>query len=139
MNEFLGHAYKNYIIETYYEIKYKCATTANPQANSILEIIHQVIVNLVCTFDLKNGYLYKDDPWSGILAATGFVVQITYHTTLQATTGHLFFGRGMILNTLFIANWEDIRLHKQKLIDKNNQIENKIVKRTLIEYGINYY
>ena len=31
----------------------------------------------------------------------------------------------MILNTPFIADWEDIRLSKQIIIDKNNQLENK--------------
>ena len=60
--------------------------------NSILEIIHQVIANLVRTYGLQNNDLDKDDPWSGILAATDFAVQSTYHTRLQATPGHLVFG-----------------------------------------------
>ena len=76
-------------------------------------------------FDLQNNYLDEDDPWSGILAATYSVLQSTYHTTLQATPGQLIFGRDMILNTPFIAHWEAIRLRKQKIIDKNNQLENK--------------
>ena len=58
---------------------------ANPQANSILEQIHKFIVNLVGTFDLQNNYLDEDGTWSGILSATDFVVQITYHTMLQST------------------------------------------------------
>ena len=53
-------------------------------------------------FDLKNNYLDEDDPWSGISAATNFSVQRMYHTTLQATPGHMVFGRDMILNTPFI-------------------------------------
>ena len=39
--------------------------------------------------------------------------------------GQLVFGRDMILNTPFIEDLETIRLHKQKIIDKNNQLENK--------------
>ena len=39
--------------------------------------------------------------------------------------GQLMFGHDMIFNTPFIADWGDIRQHKQKLIDKNNQLENK--------------
>ena len=31
----------------------------------------------------------------------------------------------MILNTPFVVDWESIRLGKKKIIDKNNQIENK--------------
>ena len=123
-NEFLGHAFKNELIQKEYGIKAKCATTANPQANSILERIHQVIANLVRTFDLQNNYLDKEDPWAGILAATAFAVRSTYHTTLQATPGQLVFGRDMILNTPFIADWEAIRRRKQELIDKNNKNEN---------------
>ena len=48
-----------------------------------------------------------------------------YHTTLQAMPGQILFGRDTILNTPFIAHWGAIMLRKQKIIDKNNQIENK--------------
>ena len=91
---------------------------------SILEIIHQLISNLVHTFDLQNNYLEEDDPWSGILAATAFAVQTIYHTNLQYTPVHLVFGFDMILNNPLIAYWEAIRLLKQKK-GKNNQLENK--------------
>ena len=72
-------------------IKSKCVPTENPQANSKLEIIHQVIANLARTFDLKNDDPDEDDPWSGILAATDFAVQRTHHTKLQATPGQMVF------------------------------------------------
>ena len=52
-NEFLGHVFRNDLIKILYGIKAKCATTENPQVNSILERIRKVIVNLVSTFDLK--------------------------------------------------------------------------------------
>ena len=48
--EFPGHAFKNSITENEYGIKSKSATTENTQENSIPEIIHQVIENLVRTF-----------------------------------------------------------------------------------------
>ena len=44
-----------------------CETRGNPKTSSILDIIQQLIANLVCTFELQNIYLDKDDPWSGIL------------------------------------------------------------------------
>ena len=40
----------------------------------------------------------------------------------------MVFGRDMILNAPFVVDWEDIRLRKKIIINKNNQIENKIVK-----------
>ena len=65
-------------------------------------------------FDLQNNYLDEYDPWSGILSAADFLVQSKYHTTLQATSGQLVFGRDMILNTPLIVYWESIRLCKQR-------------------------
>ena len=54
--EMLGHKLTNSLIKNKYGIKYKCENMANHQANYILERIHQVIVNLVHTFNL-NKYL----------------------------------------------------------------------------------
>ena len=49
--------------------KYPC-TVRNPQANSILERIHQVIGNMLKTFQLYyREDLDEKDPWSGILLA----------------------------------------------------------------------
>ena len=71
------HAFKNDLIKNEYVIKAKCVVTENPQENSILEIIHQVVLNLVYTFDLQKKCLDKDDPLAVILAANGFEVQST--------------------------------------------------------------
>ena len=123
-NEFLGHAFKNSLIRDTYGIKAKKAMTANPQANAIIERTHQTLANLVRTFELEENYLDVDKPWNGILAAAAFAVRSTYHTTLQATPGQLVFGRDMVINTPFIADWEAIRCRKQQIIDKNNKMEN---------------
>ena len=82
-------------------------------------------MNLVHTFDLQHNYLDKDYPWSGILATAAFVVQSTYHTTMQATPGQIVFGCDMILNTPCISYWGAIIIFKKNIIDKNNQLENK--------------
>ena len=54
----------------------------NPQENSILERIHQLIANHVCMFDSQNNYLDEDDSWSGILAAIDSSVCRISHTKL---------------------------------------------------------
>ena len=95
------------------------AAMLNLQANTISEMIHQVIANLVCMFDVKNNHLDEDDPWSDILEATAFVVRSKYYTMLQSTTRKMVFGCDMILNTPFIFLWKDIRRHKKQLIEKN--------------------
>jgi hypothetical protein len=107
-----------------YGIKGKPITTRNPQANAIVERVHQVVGNIVRTFELQDNYLDEDDPWKGILSATSFAIRSTYHTTLQKTPGQLVFGRDMILNVEHAANWEYIRERKQKIIAKNNKAEN---------------
>ena len=74
------------------------------------------------------------DPWSGILAAALFAMRSTYHTTLGATPGQLVFGRDMILNTQYLADWTAIKARKQQLIRKNIIIENS--KRIPYQYKV---
>ena len=107
-----------------YGIKRKPITVRNPQANAICERVHQVIGNIIRTFELQTNYLNEDDPWKGILSATAFAIRCTYHTTLHSTPGQLVFGRDTIFNIKHTANWEVIRQHKQKLINANNKREN---------------
>ena len=100
---------------------------------SVLELIHQVIANLVHKFDLKNNYLEDDDPWSGILADTYFVVKIICRTMLQTLPGQIAFGRDMILNTPFIYDWVDISRREQQLIDKATKTKIKTSNCATIE------
>jgi len=97
------------MIKNDYGIKGKPITVRNPQANAIVERVHQVIGNIIRTFELESNYLDEDDPWKGILSATAFAVRSTFHTSLQSTPGQLVFGRDMIFNIQHIANWELIK------------------------------
>ena len=126
-SEFIGHAFQD-MISNDYGIKKKPITVRNPQANAIVERIHQVLGNIIRTFELQENYLDEENPWKGILSAAAFAVRSTYHTTLQKTPGQLVFGRDMIFNVKHTANWEYIKARKQKIISKNNKLEN--AKRT---------
>jgi hypothetical protein len=77
-------------------LKLKPITTRNPQANAIVERVHQTIGNIIRTFNVQS--MDSDDPWTGMLAATMFAVRATCHTTLQASPMQLAFGRDAILN-----------------------------------------
>jgi hypothetical protein len=89
-----------------------------------VESVHQeVIGNIIRTFELESIYLDEENPWKGILSATAFALQSTFHTTLRSTPGQLVFGRDMIFNIKHEANWEFIRKRKQQLIEKNNEAE----------------
>lgn len=119
-----------------YGIERKGITVRNPQANAIIERIHQTIGNIIRTFEIQNSNdLDEDDPWAGILSATMFAIRATFHTTLQATPAQLVFGRDAIMNTKFEANWHLIKTNKQKLIHINNKKENN--KRLYHEYKVN--
>ena len=89
-----------------YGLKSKPITTINPQSNSIIELIHQTIGNIIRTFYVSN--IVNNYPWSGILAETMFAVRSTYHTILQVSPIQLVFDRDSILNIKLFSDWERI-------------------------------
>jgi len=121
-------------MSTDYGIKVKPKTVRNPQANAVLERVHQTLGNIIRTFELQDKYLDEEDPWAGILSAAAFALRSTYHTTLQASPGQLVFGRDMMLNIKHIANWKAIKERKQQIAKKNNERENS--KRKFYEYKV---
>ena len=73
-NEFMGHEFHR-MVKKDYGIRSRPITIQNPQANSIIEHVHQVVSNMVHTYELEeNTYIDEDNPWAGILAATAFVI-----------------------------------------------------------------
>jgi hypothetical protein len=62
------------MIKEDYAIKAKPITVRNPQANAIVERVHQVIGNIIRTFELESNFLDEEDPWKGILSATANLV-----------------------------------------------------------------
>jgi hypothetical protein len=114
------------MIKEDYTIKAKPTTVRNSQANAIVERVHQVIGNIIWTFELESNYLDKESPWKEILSATAFcwfAVQSTFHTTLRSTPGQLVFGRDMMFNTKK-SKLGIKRKRKQPIIEKNNEAEN---------------
>ena len=129
--EFMGEFAK--MCKEDYGLKKRPITTRNPQANAILERIHQTIGNMIRTTQVQDST--EEEPWAGVLAAVAFATRATYHTTLQATPAQLVFGRDAILNIKHEANWQYIKQRKQQLINKNNAREN--AKRKPHEYKAN--
>ena len=112
------------MIEKDYGIKVRPITTRNPQANAILERVHQTIGNIIRTFKVQDMVLDDDNPWDGILASTMFALRSTVHTTTQHTPSQRVFNRDSILNVPIEANWKLIKQRKQALINKGNAREN---------------
>ena len=62
-------------------ITVKPITSTNPQANAILERVHQTIGNILSTFKVQNMVLDDKNPWDGILAFTMVALRATVRTT----------------------------------------------------------
>ena len=104
---------------------WKPITKYNPQGNSVLACIHQVLGNQLHTFESSKQELDKQEPFKPFLTAVAYAICSTYHTTLQAMPGQLVFGQDMILPLKFQANWALIAAWKKETIIKSNEWENK--------------
>jgi hypothetical protein len=69
-----------------------------------------------------------------ILSPVQWAMNSTYHTTLQATSGQLAFGRDMVLPTSFIAQWQTLCNRRQNQPNRDNLRENR--KRIPHQYSI---
>jgi hypothetical protein len=89
-------------------IKAKPTTSHNPQANAIIDRVHNVFNGMLRSFDLENNHEnleeQEDNPFDYFLQSTAWDIRSTYYTTLQATPFQLVFDRDMIHNIAFRAN-----------------------------------
>jgi len=76
-----------------YGIKRKPTTIKNPQANAICERVHQVL-----------GTVHPAEIDTFIDNAV-WAVRSTYHTVLKASPGAAIFGRDMLFDIPFVADW----------------------------------
>ena len=104
-----------------YELKEKPTSGYNPQSNGVVERVHQVLNDMLRTFELEHKKLNSKEPWKQFLAAAAFAIRATYHTTLQATPAQLVYGRDMLLPIKFNANWAQIKMRRQQEIARNNR------------------
>ena len=72
-------------------------SSGNLNYNSIIEIIHLVLVNLVWTYNIIDNYADEDDPWMGILSNTSFPLHSTQNIIKGCTPVQLVFGCDMII------------------------------------------
>jgi hypothetical protein len=77
-------------LDNKFGIKRKLITTRNPQSNSIIEHIHQVVGDMIRTRDIRDkSDLDPDFLWQGDLTAVRGVVSSLVHTTTHATPTQL--------------------------------------------------
>jgi transposase InsO family protein len=110
-------------------------TVQNPQANSVLERIHQVISSMIRTSNLSESL------WVDLLPAVAFAICGNFHTTVQATPCQLAFRRDLILNASFTANWSSIVACKLRQIQIGNaywSVSLIFLTQVLIEFSLMY-
>ena len=106
-------------------IKPVCTTIKNPQANSPIERIHQVLRNMLLTKNLPEETFDYLDPFGHILASVAWAVRASYNSSTDATPAQLVFGRDMMFNLQTLVDWKELSLKKQQTTDVANLRENK--------------
>ena len=108
-----------------FAIKPKCTTIKNPQSNSPIERIHQVLKSMFTTKNLPSQRFDLIDPFGEILSSIAWAVRASYNSTTQATPAQLVFGRDMLFNMKALVNWKALSVRKQQIVDKANLRENR--------------
>ena len=121
-NEFLGESFANTLQKA--GIKPTPTTVRNPQANGVLERVHQVLGNMIRTLEISEDPKKARIHWDDILQPCAWAVRSTYHTGMKATPGQLIYGRDMIHDISFKVNWELIKQTRQERIHESNLREN---------------
>ena len=111
--------------EHHYQIERKPTTSKNPQANAILERVHGVFGDMLRTSGLENGETIDGHRLDQFITDAAWAIRSTYHTVLKATPGEAVFGRDMLFDIPFVADWSEIGRRRQELVDRNNARENK--------------
>jgi hypothetical protein len=106
----------------------------NPQANSILDCVHQVLGQMPCTAELDMAHSVTPDDVNVFLDNVAWAICSTYHTVLKASPGAAIFGRDMLFDIPFVAEWHKIGKQRQSLTNRGNQCEN--AKRIDYDYKV---
>ena len=107
-----------------YGLKGKPTSIKNPQANSILERVHQVIMGMLRTSNIDMADTVVAQDVSDFLADASWAIRSTHHTVLKASPGAAIFGRDMLFDIPFVADWHKIGEFRQKQSDRNTTREN---------------
>jgi hypothetical protein len=101
-----------YLCETY-NIKLEPTRIKNPQANAILERLHQALGQVLRTSELNMTETITPDDVDVFLDNAAWAIRSTYHTVLIASPGVAILGCDMLFDIPFIADWKKIGDYRQ--------------------------
>ena len=107
-----------------FNIKRRPTTIKNPQANAIIERIHGVLGDMMRTSHLDMSPTIDDTMIEDFLVDAAWAIRSTYHTVLKSTPGAAIFGRDMLFDIPYIADWSDIGRRRQNQVESTNKREN---------------
>jgi hypothetical protein len=107
-----------------YGIKRKPTTIKNPQVNAICERVHQVLGTMMRTSELDMADSVHPADIDTFIDNAVWAIHSTYHTVLKALPGAAMFGRDMLFDIPFIADWNQIGDYRQSQTDRSNKREN---------------
>ena len=87
--------------------------------------MHQVIMTMLCTAELDMADTVAPSDISDFLTDAAWDICSTYHMVLKASPGAAIFGRDMLFDIPFLADWNKIGDYRQHQTDRNTQHENK--------------
>jgi hypothetical protein len=119
-----------------YSIGRKPTSSRNPQANAIIERMHGVLNSMLRTSGLNNLDEVTAECIDEWVTNAAWAIRATYHTVLKSSPGAAIFGRDMLFDIPYIADWEDIGQRRQRQIDKDNARENR--RRLPYDYKIGH-
>jgi hypothetical protein len=112
-----------YLCEAY-GIRHKPKTVKNPQANGILDHVHQVPGQMPRTAELDMADSVTPINVNVFLDNAAWSIRSTYHMVLKASPDAAIFGHNMLFNILYVADWHNIGEQRQSLTNRGNQCKN---------------
>ncbi len=82
-------------------------------------------MSMLRTSELDMADSVSPDDVDVFLDNAAWAIRSTYHTVLEASPGATIFGRDMLFDIPFVADWYKIGEHRQLLTDHSNERENK--------------
>jgi hypothetical protein len=102
----------------------KPTTVRNPQANAILERVHQVLGQMLCTAEIDIANSVTPSDVNVVFENALWAICSTNRTVLKASPGAAIFGQDMLFDNPFMAVWHNIAEHRQSLTNYINQCKN---------------
>ncbi len=103
----------------------KPTSVRNPTANAIPERVHQVISSMLLTTEIDSATSVDPSDIDALLTNAAWAICSTYHTVLKASPGAASFGRDMLFDIPFLADWNKIGEYRQRQTDQNTEQENR--------------